>query len=263
MENDVTTNDCIHRDRIGENRLIYPNQAHRWYYISAQEEDDFLVFRNVDSEGRLPCTSSAFKPLRLHSLMPFCSLFPWCVLQPIRERRAENEYRRPCASFSIIGYPDHISSLYAVEKDGRGAMKCHSLTLLARSRLQLRESCDGYLLIHFRFHWFHVPTLAMCLRSVLARAVKCGWLQAVQCIVTNGFVTNNNRVIQPTSRHSRNPIGAWVVQRRPAYYAPHITPGSTWSLVSTENIVPQANGQIFADLPHRKAHLIHVVAPLP
>ncbi|KAJ3535230.1 hypothetical protein NM208_g7222 [Fusarium decemcellulare] len=53
IEHDITTNDALHLTRVGENWLLYRNQAHRWYYLSAMEEDDLIVFRNTDSMGKL------------------------------------------------------------------------------------------------------------------------------------------------------------------------------------------------------------------
>ncbi|KAL0937495.1 methyltransferase CmcJ [Colletotrichum truncatum] len=52
-ENDITTNDALHYKRIGENSLLYHSDAQRWYYLSNMEEDDLLVFRNVDSDGTM------------------------------------------------------------------------------------------------------------------------------------------------------------------------------------------------------------------
>jgi hypothetical protein len=53
-EKDTTTNDAIHYKRTGENTLLYYSDAQRWYYLSDMKKDDLIVFRNVDSEGKMP-----------------------------------------------------------------------------------------------------------------------------------------------------------------------------------------------------------------
>ncbi|RSL45333.1 hypothetical protein CEP54_014317, partial [Fusarium duplospermum] len=53
IEHDITTNDALHINRVGENWLLYPNKTHRWFYLSGMEEDDLIVFRNTDSKGKL------------------------------------------------------------------------------------------------------------------------------------------------------------------------------------------------------------------
>lgn len=52
---DVMHNDCLHQTRVGENWLLQANETHQWYYLSAQEESDLIVFRNTDSKGRRAC----------------------------------------------------------------------------------------------------------------------------------------------------------------------------------------------------------------
>lgn len=54
LDKDVVSNDCLHAASVGENWLLHANENHRWYYMSGQEEDDLIVFRNIDSEGLLP-----------------------------------------------------------------------------------------------------------------------------------------------------------------------------------------------------------------
>ncbi|KAL8866577.1 MAG: hypothetical protein Q9174_006218 [Haloplaca sp. 1 TL-2023] len=49
---DVVQADVLHVDRITENRLLYPNDQHRWYYVENQQHNDLIVFRNVDSTGK-------------------------------------------------------------------------------------------------------------------------------------------------------------------------------------------------------------------
>lgn len=57
MEHDTTVNDALHLTRVGENWLLHHSDAHRWYYLSGMEEDDLIVFRNVDSSGELSSKS--------------------------------------------------------------------------------------------------------------------------------------------------------------------------------------------------------------
>lgn len=53
-EEDVVTNDALHYKRVGENSLLHYSDTHRWYYLSDMMEDDLIVFRNVDSQGKMP-----------------------------------------------------------------------------------------------------------------------------------------------------------------------------------------------------------------
>ncbi|KAH6988112.1 hypothetical protein BKA56DRAFT_630060 [Ilyonectria sp. MPI-CAGE-AT-0026] len=53
-DNDVVINDALHYKRLGENSLLHHSDAHRWYYLSDMREDDLIIFRNVDSEGKMP-----------------------------------------------------------------------------------------------------------------------------------------------------------------------------------------------------------------
>lgn len=57
-EEDTTANDAIHPQRLGENWLLHHSEKHLWYYLSAMEEDDLIVLRNADSEGKRSCMSS-------------------------------------------------------------------------------------------------------------------------------------------------------------------------------------------------------------
>jgi hypothetical protein len=63
-QNDIISADRLHKDRVGENQLLFPSKKHRWYYIEGQQTCDLLVFRNIDSTGRraskfyLPSTKS-------------------------------------------------------------------------------------------------------------------------------------------------------------------------------------------------------------
>lgn len=51
-KNDIISADRLHKDRIGENQLLFPSEKHRWYYVEGQQTCDLLVFRNIDSTGR-------------------------------------------------------------------------------------------------------------------------------------------------------------------------------------------------------------------
>jgi len=51
-EHDLAAADLLHVNRVAENQLLYHNNQHRWYYVQAQEPDDLIVFRNVDSTGK-------------------------------------------------------------------------------------------------------------------------------------------------------------------------------------------------------------------
>lgn len=51
--NNITKSDVLHSDRITENQLLHHSDQHRWYYVKNQQPDDLIVFRNVDSTGKL------------------------------------------------------------------------------------------------------------------------------------------------------------------------------------------------------------------
>ena len=51
-DHDIIVADVLHRDRVGENQLLWPNSDHQWYYIKDQQPDDIIVFRNVDTMSR-------------------------------------------------------------------------------------------------------------------------------------------------------------------------------------------------------------------
>lgn len=67
LVNDFTTNDALHQKRQGENWLLYANSKHKWHYLSSQEEDELIIFRNTDSEGILP--RSSIQPAEENMLM--------------------------------------------------------------------------------------------------------------------------------------------------------------------------------------------------
>jgi len=54
FQNDVICNDALYSNRVGENRLLHASDQQQWYYLSAQEEDDLIVFRNTDSTEKRP-----------------------------------------------------------------------------------------------------------------------------------------------------------------------------------------------------------------
>ncbi|KAK2601552.1 hypothetical protein QQS21_004870 [Conoideocrella luteorostrata] len=51
IKRDVLRNDCLHQTRVGENWLLMGHESHRWFYLSHQQPNDLIVFRNTDSEG--------------------------------------------------------------------------------------------------------------------------------------------------------------------------------------------------------------------
>jgi hypothetical protein len=74
-DGDLTPQDLIYRDRVGEIYALFPNDAHRWYYAPAMSRDEGLLLKCYDSErdGRarfMPHTSfddptaPADKPVR-------------------------------------------------------------------------------------------------------------------------------------------------------------------------------------------------------
>lgn len=54
QDNDIILTDSIRRNMIIEVSLLHYNEAHKWYYLDGHGIEDLLVFRNVDSEGKLP-----------------------------------------------------------------------------------------------------------------------------------------------------------------------------------------------------------------
>jgi hypothetical protein len=54
MENDTILSDVLHERSIGENVILYKNPQHAWYYLSDQDEDDLIIFRNVNSKHQHP-----------------------------------------------------------------------------------------------------------------------------------------------------------------------------------------------------------------
>lgn len=51
LERDILSNDVLFREEAGENLLLKYNVAHQWYYMSDQEVDDIIVFRNTDTDS--------------------------------------------------------------------------------------------------------------------------------------------------------------------------------------------------------------------
>ncbi|KAI1740721.1 hypothetical protein F4680DRAFT_447578 [Xylaria scruposa] len=58
---DVDTIDCdvLHEQALGENILLFKNPNHRWYYLSHQDVDDLIIFRNASSKGERPAAFHA------------------------------------------------------------------------------------------------------------------------------------------------------------------------------------------------------------
>jgi hypothetical protein len=54
MENDTISSDVLHERSVGENVILHKNPKHTWYYLSNQDEDDLIVFRNVNSKLQQP-----------------------------------------------------------------------------------------------------------------------------------------------------------------------------------------------------------------
>ena len=68
-ERDSLSNDILFREETGENMLLKYNGAHRWYYMSDQDVDDVIVFRNThtnspQSARRLTLLVVSFSNLR-------------------------------------------------------------------------------------------------------------------------------------------------------------------------------------------------------
>ncbi|KAI4287470.1 MAG: hypothetical protein L6R35_003276, partial [Caloplaca aegaea] len=59
IKNDVLPNDCLHYSSVGENQILHSSKDHKWYYLSAQEETELLLFRNADSKGARACAYHA------------------------------------------------------------------------------------------------------------------------------------------------------------------------------------------------------------
>lgn len=50
--NDCVVNDALYLDGVRENWLMQGSSNHHWYYMSGQEIEDVIVFRNTDSLGK-------------------------------------------------------------------------------------------------------------------------------------------------------------------------------------------------------------------
>jgi len=59
INSDVLPNDCLHYNSVGENQILQFSTNHTWYYLSAQEETELLVFRNADAKGARACAYHA------------------------------------------------------------------------------------------------------------------------------------------------------------------------------------------------------------
>ncbi|KAI9670068.1 MAG: hypothetical protein M1817_004548 [Caeruleum heppii] len=62
---DPILNDVIYAHEVSESYLLHPNEKHEWHYVSDQEVEDVVVFRNTASEGRkvpsMPSLQNAFQ----------------------------------------------------------------------------------------------------------------------------------------------------------------------------------------------------------
>jgi len=103
LDQDLTSNDALHQKRVGENWLLHSNPAHKWYYMSAQDVDDILVFRNTDSEGLR--SSTADRPVfsRSEANLLFRRMLSCRVSEPARGMRTTRKYRGPCCRLSRLG----------------------------------------------------------------------------------------------------------------------------------------------------------------
>lgn len=54
INEDILVIDSLRRNLTTEGSLLHHNDAHRWYYFKDQGIDDLLIFRNCDSENKLP-----------------------------------------------------------------------------------------------------------------------------------------------------------------------------------------------------------------
>jgi len=47
LDEDAIANDVLFETAIGENELLFPSDSHQWYYLSNQQIDEVIVFRNA------------------------------------------------------------------------------------------------------------------------------------------------------------------------------------------------------------------------
>jgi hypothetical protein len=56
--NDLEMSDVIHENYVGESVRVYFDPKHQWYFLSEQQNDEIVIFRNTDSRGmQIPCES--------------------------------------------------------------------------------------------------------------------------------------------------------------------------------------------------------------
>ena len=60
-ERDSLRNDIFFREEAGENMLLKYNNTHQWYYMSDQDVDDVIVFRNAEIDS--PNSARRLTPL--------------------------------------------------------------------------------------------------------------------------------------------------------------------------------------------------------
>lgn len=49
-DEDLEPQDIVDRDEVLENVHVYRKEAHRWYYLSGQEDSEVLIFRQADTK---------------------------------------------------------------------------------------------------------------------------------------------------------------------------------------------------------------------
>lgn len=64
-EDDLVESDYIYPNFEGENYIVKANEAHRWYYMKEQDQDDILIITNYDSETG---NRKSFSSLRIFCL---------------------------------------------------------------------------------------------------------------------------------------------------------------------------------------------------
>jgi len=50
-QGDLELTDIVHREYAGESGRLYHNESHKWYFLDEQQNDEVVVWRNIDSRG--------------------------------------------------------------------------------------------------------------------------------------------------------------------------------------------------------------------
>ncbi|PMD44120.1 hypothetical protein L207DRAFT_563173 [Hyaloscypha variabilis F] len=66
---DLEMSDVIHENYVGESVRVYFDPKHQWYFLSEQQDDEVVIFRNTDSRGfEIPfCLHLAFENTKTDS----------------------------------------------------------------------------------------------------------------------------------------------------------------------------------------------------